>query len=309
MPDAAATQAAAKPAPLQIPRHLHAILLLSVLIVAGLAGLRFLNRVAVFPPTLKDASVGPRVAAERTDVREARIPTEDGLSLYGWVQGRDAAPRKIIMFGGNAEYTGPSAQMYADRCAALDCQFLIFDYRGFANSPGQPSEHGLYRDARGAYNFAITELGWKPAQIILWGRSLGGAVAIRLAHELQAETRREALKDGAPAAALLLEAPFLSIGAMGKHYYPWLIKPEWFAYTIMDNGKLAADLKLPVFQLHGDKDEIIPFEQGEALHAAFKGPKQFLRLEGVMHNNVWQDEARTKRIDQAMDEFLNKHAP
>jgi pimeloyl-ACP methyl ester carboxylesterase len=96
---------------------------------------------------------------------------------------------------------------------------------------------------------------------------------------------------------------------MGKHYYPWLIKPEWLAYTIMDNGKLAADLKLPVFQVHGDKDEIIPFEQGETLHAAFAGPKQFLRLEGVMHNNIWQDEARTRRIDQAMDEFLDKHAP
>ena len=306
MPEAAASP---ESAPLKVPAQLHILLLLALMVAALLVMFRFLNRVAVFPPTVKDTAVGPREAAERDNVREVRIPTEDGLALYGWVQGRDAAPRKIIMFGGNAEYTGPSAQMYADRCAALDCQFLIFDYRGFANSPGQPDEHGLYRDARGAYRFAITELGWKPAQVILWGRSLGGAVAIRLAHELQAETRRETLKDGAPAAALLLEAPFLSIGAMGRHYYPWLIKPEWFAYTIMDNGKLATELKLPVFHLHGDKDEIIPFEQGETLHAALAGPKQFLRLEGVMHNNVWQDEARTKRIDRAMDEFLRKHAP
>lgn len=308
MPEPAAENAAENAA-FKIPAHLRIILLLTVMVAALLVLFRFLNRVAVFPPIPKDASVGPRVAAERTDVREVRFAAEDGLTLYGWVQGSNEARHKILMFGGNAEYTGPSANLYADRCAGLDCQFLVFDYRGFANSPGQPSEHGLYADARGAYKFAITELGWKPAQIILWGRSLGGAVAIRLAYELQAETRRESLKDGAPAAALLLEAPFLSIGEMGQHYYPWLLKPEWFAYTIMDNGKLAADLTLPVIHIHGDKDEIIPFQQGEQLHKAFKGPKQFVRLEGVMHNNIWHDEARTRQLDHDLNTFIRKHTP
>lgn len=282
----------------QRPMGLRLATLGCALAVVALVGIRALNGANVFPPVPKDATLAPGLATERSDVREVRIPTGDGIELYGWVQGPDSAPRKIIQFMGNAEYVGPSAALYAQTEAQLNAQFLLFDYRGFANSAGKPSEHGLYSDADAAWNFATGTLGWKPKQITLWGRSLGGGPAIWLA--------ARQLKADAPPAALILEAPFASIPAMARELMPWLIKPEWLCYSLFDNIGRAPELKLPVFQFHGEHDEIIPFEQGRRLHDALPGPKRWLAL-NCGHNSIWDDTGRANSIRAAMAEFLAEH--
>ncbi|MBX3460386.1 MAG: alpha/beta hydrolase [Planctomycetes bacterium] len=284
--------------PEKAPLALRAMTTLCLLAVVSMVCIRSLNAVNTFPPTDKDTALAPRLAAERADVREVRVPTSDGLALYGWVLGDDAAPRKVIQFMGNAEYVGPSVELYAQTAGEVAIQFLLFDYRGFANSPGTPSEVGLYSDADAAWSFAINELKWRASQIIVWGRSLGGAPAIWLA-------RRQVLAERPPA-ALILEAPFTSAPEMGKALLPWLIVPHWMSYSMFDNLGRAPDLKLPVFHLHGKRDEIIPFEQGQRLHKALPGPKHWLELD-CGHNDVWSDSARAAQIRAALRGFLAGH--
>lgn len=287
--------------------ELRMLVLATAVVLAALLALRFLNRVSVFPPTIKDASLAPSLVASTPHVREVRFAAEDGLQLYGWVQGRDEAPVKIIQTMGNAEYVGPSAGTYAETAAFLDAQFLLFDYRGFANSPGRPTEVGIYSDVRGAYRFAVNELKWRPAQIVLWGRSLGGAPATRLAADLLAETRRASLAGGGPPRALLLEAAFTSIADMAHVQMGFLGRPDWLTYSLMDNLGRAPGLTVPTLVYHGTRDEIIPFEQGQTLFAALPGPRRFLQLDGAGHNNLWSNPETAGQIRQAIKAWLAEH--
>ncbi|MCB9935776.1 MAG: alpha/beta hydrolase [Planctomycetes bacterium] len=269
-----------------------------LLVTMLLLGVRMLNAVNLYPGAATSAETGPQKARERNDVREVAFTTADGVKLYGWVQGDDAAPRKIIQFMGNGEQVGPAGALYAASCKALNAQFLLFDYRGFGASEGRPSEPGLYADARAAQAFAVKELGWRPESIILWGRSLGGGPAIKLATELLADS---------PPAALILEAPFTSVRDMANLRLSHLGKPEWLVYDLYDNLSRAPELKLPVFHFQGTADEIIPYSQGELIFAALPGPKEHLALTGVGHNDIWSDDARAAMIRARINEFLGAH--
>ncbi|MCA8911765.1 MAG: alpha/beta hydrolase [Planctomycetes bacterium] len=270
-----------------------------LLVIMMLIGIRMLNAISVYPPIEMDKSIAPKLAAERPDVTEVHFEADDGVKLYGWVLGAKDARRRIIACTGNGDYVGSIAGLYSDHAEALDAQFLLFDYRGYANSEGRPGEAGLYADARGAYRYAVHELGWKPTEIVLWGRSLGGAPAIKLAYDLVA--------DGAPPRALVLEAPFTNIHDMAQVAMPALGKPEWLIYEMYDNLARAPKLTLPVFHYQGTGDEIIPFEQGETLFAALPGPKEHLTLEGVGHLNIWEDSTRGSMIRHRIDAFLRAY--
>ncbi|MCZ7607659.1 MAG: alpha/beta hydrolase [Planctomycetota bacterium] len=282
-----------QPVPPALRISLTGVLLVTLLLL----GVRYMNAANLYPGVVNGAEAGPALARERNDVREVEFTTADGVKLYGWVQGDDAAPRKIIQFMGNGEQVGPAAELYAASCKALNAQFLLFDYRGFGASEGKPSEPGLYADARAAHAFAVDQLKWRPESIILWGRSLGGGPAIKLAAEL-AEN---------PPAALILEAPFTSVRDMASLRLAHLGKPEWLVYDLYDNLSRAPGLKLPVFHFHGDADEIIPYAQGEQLFAALPGPKQHLALPGAGHNDIWSDETRAALIRARINEFLGAH--
>lgn len=279
----------------------------AVAVMILLGAIRWLNTSSVFPNWIAQGGDAIEIAASRDDVREVRVPTPDGLELYGWVQGRERALRRVIRFGGNAECIGPGADRCADHAEALGAQFLIVDYRGYGQSPGRPSETGLYQDARGAYRFAVDELGWRPEEIVLWGRSLGAAVAIKLAHELHGDGRGEFPAGGAPPRALILEAPFSSIPDMAQSAMGHLLIPHWLVYNLFDNTARAGDIDVPVFQFHGDADDVVPFTQGESLHEVFAGPKRFHAVEGAAHNDVWIDQARGDELHRQIDAFLEAH--
>lgn len=290
-----------------VPLALRLSVLGTFLVLVVLVALRGLNQVAVFPPTTKDATLAPRLAGQTPDVREIHFHALDGQPLYGWLQGRDDAPVKILQAMGNAEYVGPSAALYQETAAVLGAQFLLFDYRGYANSGGKPSESGLTADLRGAYVYAVDTLHWRPSQIVIWGRSLGGGPATKLAADLLATPTRPGLTHGGKPRALLLEATFTSIPEMAKVAMPMLGVPQWFCYSLFDNLGRAPDLKLPVLHWHGESDNIIPFAQGRQLFEALPGPKEFLALEGTQHNNIWDNQARAQRIRQTIAGFLARH--
>lgn len=147
---------------------------------------------------------------------------------------------------------------------------FIFSYRGYGKSAGEPTEAGVYQDARAALRYARDTLGFAPAQTVLYGRSLGAAVAVEVA------------RDRAHA-ALILISPFLSGRAMADHrglgWVPGLGRPFDSA------GKLDA-LALPVLIVHGTHDWIVPFEQGRALYDLYSGRKDFKAVAGAGHNDL-----------------------
>ena len=279
------------------PLSLRIAFLLVVIAIVMLIAIRVLNAISVYPPVATNQALAPELAKGRSDVTEIQLTTEDGVQLYGWVLGKNDAHRKVIAFTGNAEHVGTVSSLYTKHAEALDAQFILFDYRGYGNSKGAASEQGLYVDARTAYGYAVTELKWAPAEVILWGRSLGGGPAIKLAHEL--------IHAESPPRALILEAPFTCISDMAQAAMPHLGKPEWLIYERYDNITRAPDLTVPVFHYQGAEDGVIPYDQGKTLCDALPD-HEHLMLDGVGHNNIWDDSERAAMIRMRIDAFLER---
>src|SRR5690606_15849496 len=140
---------------------------------------------------------------------------------------------------------------------------------------------------------------WQPASIILWGRSLGCVPATWLA-------ARQTQAANAPG-ALVLESAFTNSRDMARQLMPWLIKPDWLVYSLLDNASRASMLELPVFQLHGREDRIVPLQLGWQLHGMLPGPKEFLELPGKSHNDIWSSNEQANSIRSRLEEFLTEH--
>jgi fermentation-respiration switch protein FrsA (DUF1100 family) len=156
----------------------------------------------------------------------------------------------------------------------LGLSVFLFDYRGYGRSQGRPSEEGLYQDAFGAHDYLTRIRMVRPERIVLFGRSLGAAVAGELAAQK-------------PAAGLILESAFPSIESVAKFHYGglpvhWLLGAD---FKLIDR---LPHLSLPKLIIHGDKDDIIPLELGRQVFDAAKPPKSFYHIEGADHNNTYQ---------------------
>jgi uncharacterized protein len=156
----------------------------------------------------------------------------------------------------------------------LGLSVFLFDYRGYGRSLGRPSEEGLYQDALGAHDYLTRTRMIRAERMVLFGRSLGGAVAGELAAQK-------------PAAGLILESSFPSIEAVAKFHYGglpvhWLLGAD---FKLIDR---LPHLSLPKLIIHGEKDDIIPLELGRQVFEAAKPPKSFYLIEGADHNNTYQ---------------------
>jgi len=200
------------------------------------------------------------------------LRTEDGVSLHGWLVSAPVTVRRgmtLLFFHGNAgniSHRLDSIRIFAD----LGLDVFIFDYRGYGLSEGSPSEPGTYRDATAAWRWLTGERGLAPGQILLFGRSLGAAVALELA------TRVEP-------AGVILESAFTSVPDLGAEIYPFLPVRLLSRYRYDNLGRIAS-VRAPLLVVHSRGDEIIPFRQGQALFAAASEPKRFLELQGG-HND------------------------
>lgn len=197
----------------------------------------------------------------------------DGAKLFGWYV-EAAADRPVILWcHGNAgnviNRLDNLRYLYKMRLSVF-----LFDYRGYGKSQGiWPSEQGLYRDAIGAYDYLTRVRMIRPERIVIFGRSLGAAVAVELAVQK-------------PAAGLILESPFPSIEAVARFYYGglpvhWLIGAE---FRLIDR---LPQLSLPKLIIHGDQDDIIPIEMGRQVFEAARPPKSFFLVPGADHNNTY----------------------
>jgi fermentation-respiration switch protein FrsA (DUF1100 family) len=200
--------------------------------------------------------------------REVSIETSDGLRLCGWLVGEDKNRDVILHFHGNAGNISHRLDSFFifDR---LGLNTFIFDYRGYGRSQGVPSEKGTYLDAEAAWKYLIKTEQIPSERIILFGRSLGGAVAAWLATKVKAR-------------ALILESTFTSVPDLGADLYPFLPIRLLARYQYNTRSFLPGVNK-PVLIIHSPQDEMIPFSHGKALYEAAREPKQFLKISGS-HN-------------------------
>ena len=188
-----------------------------------------------------------------------------------WFCAPDRPPLAHVLFchgnAGNVADRLPNARLLVR--AGFDV--LLFDYRGYGRSRGRPSEEATYEDARAARGALLEREGVDPARVLYVGESLGGAVALKLAHE-------------EPPAGLVLQSTFTSVRDMAAVHYrvlPSALVPD--AYPSLG---LVADLRTPLLVLHGERDEIVPVSQGRALFDAAPEPKRLHLFRDAGHNDL-----------------------
>ncbi len=206
------------------------------------------------------------------------LETEDGLTLDAWWVPAEAPRAALLFLHGNAGNISHRLDSIA-QFHALDLSVLILDYRGYGESEGRPSEAGTARDARAGWRWLIEQRRLAPEEVVLFGRSLGAGVAAELAAALSA--------GGTPPAAVILESSFRSVPRLAQRLYPFL-PARWLARFSYDTERRVAAIAAPLLVIHSRDDEIIPFDEGEAVHAAAREPKALLAIRGG-HNTGFRD--------------------
>ena len=207
------------------------------------------------------------------EFEDVYFTASDGVRLNGWlVPGR--SDTTLLWLHGNAGNIANRVDNIAEVHDALGVNVFIFDYRGYGRSEGSPTEKGTYLDAAAALEYLHSRGDVDPGRLVLFGRSLGCAVAAELASQFEVQ-------------GVVLESPFTSIRAMAKRAYPFLPGIGSFVRTRYDTLAKVPGIRAPVMVLHGDQDDIAPFDMGEAVFEAAKPPKRFYRIEGAGHNDTY----------------------
>ena len=222
----------------------------------------------------------PSAAIESTpkrfgvDYEDVYFTTRDGVKLNGWLALKPGAQATVLWFHGNAGNIGHRADSVKPLRDKLSVNVFIIDYRGYGRSEGVVSEQGTYEDAGAAFRYLTGRNDIDAKRIVIFGQSLGAAVAADLAGREECS-------------AVILEAPFASIPAMAKAIYPWLpIGP--LIKTRYDVIEKVKKISAPLLIVHGDRDDIVPFEQGRRVFDAAAGPKEFHTLRGAHHNDTFE---------------------
>jgi fermentation-respiration switch protein FrsA (DUF1100 family) len=245
----------------------------------------------IFQPT-RGAVVEPARLADHAgpEAESLFLETEDGVRIHAYfVPASSPTPaRRGLLFlhgnAGNASHRLPNAAALA----RLGADVLLLDYRGYGLSDGSPSEAGVYADARAGWAHLTDVRGIPPERIVVFGRSLGGAVAVERAQE-------RAL------AGLVLESTFTNIDDMARR----MIGPlATFVGGGFPSDERITRLRAPLLFFHGDRDTIVPIELGRALFAAAPEPKRFEAIVGAGHNDtvVVGGDAYFAKIARFLDE-------
>ncbi len=222
------------------------------------------------------------------DYEQVQLKSDGGIRLSGWFIPSKVG-RGVILFcqgnAGNSSHRLATIQVFN----SMGLEVLIFDYRGYGMSEGSPSEAGTYADSEAAWRYLTEDLGIAPERIIIFGRSLGGAIAAKLATAHQP-------------AGLIVEAAFTSIPDLVRDIYPYLLlRPIlWFEYETIES---IAQVGCPVLVAHSTEDDMIPFDHGRKLYEAAAQPKQFIELRGG-HSNGFYYSGQVYKA--ALESFLDQ---
>uniref|UniRef100_A0A7C2P0U4 Alpha/beta hydrolase n=1 Tax=Schlesneria paludicola TaxID=360056 RepID=A0A7C2P0U4_9PLAN len=290
------TPTAAIAAPRVSPRRLLRFFVLFALIPYLAVTTLFVccQRELIYQPTKTSRLLAADVATPDLALEDVEVEATDGRVLHGWrflakQEADDGSPFLVIYFPGNA---GCRRDRYAD-CrdfTNLGCEVLLFDYRGYGDNGGSPSEEHLAADAQRVWSLATKQLGFSPARIVLFGESLGGAVATRLAAE-RAQT-------GEPPAALVLNSTFASLGETVAWHYP-AFPFRYFLWDHFPSVDRIPHVGCPVLQFHGTGDDIVPLAHGQRLFAAAptRSPtgiaSRFVTVQDGQHNFIAMPDMHT----------------
>jgi fermentation-respiration switch protein FrsA (DUF1100 family) len=245
------------------------------------------QRRLIFFPTKTDRLLAKDVRESNVAVDDVELHAANGLPLHGWryqAKSHTADDPKflVIYFPGNA---GCRRDRVGDCCdfTRLGCDVLLFDYRGYGDNGGSPSEELMAADARRVWMFATQELQFPPEQIVLFGESMGGAVATRLAAEFS--------RAGTPPAAIVLNSTFASLPDVAAWHYP-AFPFRFLLFDRFPSIERIPHVTCPILQFHGTSDGIVPFEHGRRLFDA--APKtsasgvasRFVAVQDGRHNFI-----------------------
>ena len=194
------------------------------------------------------------------------ITTDDEVNLNAWYISSEKPKSKIILYchgnSGNISHRLETVKIFHD----LGLNVFVFDYRGYGKSKGKPNESGTYQDVKAAWDFLINAKKCRPSDIIIFGRSLGGAIAIDMSTRVTP-------------AKVILESTFTSTLDMTRKLFPlfsvgFLIKNKYFSL------KKVPNIQSPVLVIHSPEDKLVPFEHGKMLYNKLVSGKCFLKING-----------------------------
>jgi len=224
----------------------------------------------VYHPVGEDGGIwGPAMIAPE----DVTFQSADGTRLHAWYLPAEN-PTAVILYchgnAGNVTHRAGIIQALRDHAGA---SVMVFDYRGYGRSEGKPSEVGILADARAARTALAAKAGVAESDIVMMGRSLGGAVAVDVAA-------------GDGARALVLESTFSSMPDVAAHHVPYLPVHLLMRTRLNSAGKIA-EYQGPLLQSHGDADRVVPYQFGRKLFEATGRPESdFITLPGADHNDA-----------------------
>lgn len=229
---------------------------------------------------------------------DVTVKSHDGLTLNGWIalsgQKKSSMPidtKKllsqgrplVIVFCGNAGNRAHRTHLL-HTFGVLGADAMIFDYRGYGDNPGKPSEANFIRDARTIWDHATLKLEVPPRRIVLYGESLGAGSAVQLAGDLC----REGIEPG----GLIVQSSFSSLVEAGRHHFP-VLPVSLILIDRFESDRHIAGVTCPILQLHGSRDQIVPLRLGQKLFEAAPAKssggiaKRQVILPNADHNDVY----------------------
>lgn len=220
------------------------------------------------------------------------IQSDGGIRLECWYFPPPSPEAPVFLFfhGNTGNLTW--YQKTIARIRDLDAGIMLFDYRGYGRSTGITTEAGLHEDAVAVWNWLIGPGEVAPSKIILYGRSLGAAVAARLSAQ-----------EGRQAGGLVMESGFSHLDAMREHLYPFF--PASWSHFILDSRRWVKDRSCPLLLAHSIQESYIPYGQAEELFALAAEPKTLFQLHGG-HARGWEES--WPEYSRILADFAHKNA-
>ncbi|HEY4233595.1 MAG TPA: alpha/beta hydrolase [Lacipirellulaceae bacterium] len=197
------------------------------------------------------------------DHEEVWFNAADGIKLFGWFASQPNSKRAVLYCHGNGEDVASNADTLSALRSELNANVFLFDYRGYGRSEGRPNEAGCIADGLAAERWLADRLVLKTADVVVMGRSLGGAIAVAVAAEQGAQ-------------ALVLDSTFSRMTDAAAYHYPWL-PVRILMQNRYDSVARIGQYHGPVFQSHGTADTIVPIELARQLFAAIPSDQKTFR--------------------------------
>lgn len=222
---------------------------------------------------------------------QVEVPRADGAQQFAWIMRTDPPgpdPLWLLYLHGNSATLASRVNLLRyEGFRARGLNIVAPEYRGYGGLPGTPSEATVTDDARAAYDYLRTTLGVREERIVIFGWSLGSAVAVNLASQV-------------PSAGVILEGAPASIVGIGQRDYPWM--PVRLVMRNPFESILKVDrIRAPMLFLHSPEDEVIPFDEGRRLFAAAREPKMFVEVRG---GHIRPAEVDREKYFEAVAAFL-----